>query len=550
MIYIKNKKNSLLILILILSAFLRLRWLGSIPSSLYSDEADQGYNAYSLLKTGKDEHGKFLPVSLRSFGDWKPPLPTYLMIPSIMVFGLNELAVRFPSAILGLATIPLTYFLSVELFKGFRFRSKLGLISALMLGISPWHILHSRAAMLVIVGLFFFEAGVYFFIRAIRTSNLFILSSTMFALSIYSYYGLRVITPLMILFLFFYYRYQILLLSRSVILAILTGVIILLPLGLTFLSNPDVIFGRAKTVSVFYDRGVKLRQWELFTQDGSNFNTILTRFYHNAPVMYTYSIFKHFLSHFNGRYLFVNGDQSPPFGIPNMGILYFFDGVFLIFGLYILYRKKFKSRFLISTLLIISFIPASLTFMTPSSNRTFTGVLPMMMIVAVGLSSLLRKIKLGLFPIVVITFGYTLHFLYFMNQYFNILPVNYAVWWNYGLEQTAQFINSIQSEGYDFVISDVDGMPYVYLLFYQKYPPKLYHKEAIRTYHADRFGYEHVQGFGNYIFDQEFDWRYLKKNLQPHTVYVVPAGKEKDMSADYIVRFPDGKAAYNIYINE
>ena len=88
---------------MILSAFLRLWHLGSIPSSLYSDEVDQGYNAYSLLKTGKDEHGKFLPVSLRSFGDWKPPLPTYLMIPSIMIFGLNEFAVRFPSAILGLA---------------------------------------------------------------------------------------------------------------------------------------------------------------------------------------------------------------------------------------------------------------------------------------------------------------------------------------------------------------------------------------------------------------------------------------------------------------
>lgn len=91
--------------IFILASLLRFSWLGEIPPSLYSDEAGQGYNAYSILKTGRDEHGEFLPVSLRSFGDWKPPLPTFLMIPFILGLGLNETAVRLPSAVLGLMTI-------------------------------------------------------------------------------------------------------------------------------------------------------------------------------------------------------------------------------------------------------------------------------------------------------------------------------------------------------------------------------------------------------------------------------------------------------------
>src|SRR3989338_10245063 len=104
-----KKRIFLLILILAIAAILRFYRLGSIPASLYSDEADQLYNAYSVLTTGKDEHGQFLPVSFRSFGDWKPPLQTYLMLPFIALLGSTETAARLPSSILGTGTIFLTY---------------------------------------------------------------------------------------------------------------------------------------------------------------------------------------------------------------------------------------------------------------------------------------------------------------------------------------------------------------------------------------------------------------------------------------------------------
>src|SRR3990167_850869 len=105
----KSKSKILLGFIFILAILLRFIWLDKIPTSLYSDEADQGYNAYSIMKTGKDEHGVFLPVSLRSFGDWKPPLPSYLMIPTIAVFGLNAWGVRLTTAILGILSLVLAY---------------------------------------------------------------------------------------------------------------------------------------------------------------------------------------------------------------------------------------------------------------------------------------------------------------------------------------------------------------------------------------------------------------------------------------------------------
>ena len=56
-------KKYILILIIVLSFVLRTYKLGANPPSLYWDEASLGYNAYSILKTAHDEHGKFLPIT-------------------------------------------------------------------------------------------------------------------------------------------------------------------------------------------------------------------------------------------------------------------------------------------------------------------------------------------------------------------------------------------------------------------------------------------------------------------------------------------------------
>src|SRR5688572_17254454 len=102
---ISEKKAVILLLtVVILAAVLRLWNLSSNPPSLTWDEASLGYNAYSLLQTGKDEYGRLFPLNLKSFGDYKPAVYSYLIIPFIVVFGLNEWAIRLPSAIAGILT--------------------------------------------------------------------------------------------------------------------------------------------------------------------------------------------------------------------------------------------------------------------------------------------------------------------------------------------------------------------------------------------------------------------------------------------------------------
>lgn len=58
------KANKVLLICLILAAVLRFWNLGSIPPHLRNDEASFGYNAYSILTTGKDEHGELLRATI------------------------------------------------------------------------------------------------------------------------------------------------------------------------------------------------------------------------------------------------------------------------------------------------------------------------------------------------------------------------------------------------------------------------------------------------------------------------------------------------------
>ena len=101
-----------------------------------------GYVGRFILKNGKDVYGNPWPLwYFDKFGDFYIVLPIYLKGLSTFLFGVNEFAIRFPSAFLGaLSVIP------IFLFPIGYLKTKIGYLSALTMAIMPWHIILSRAS--------------------------------------------------------------------------------------------------------------------------------------------------------------------------------------------------------------------------------------------------------------------------------------------------------------------------------------------------------------------------------------------------------------------
>ena len=130
----------ILLMILVLAATPRLIKLDKLPPGLHVDEAVNAWNAYTLLKTGKDQHGVRWPIFyFRAFGDNSSPSLIYALLPFQAIGGLNVWTTRLPAAVGGVITVLLIYFVGARLFG-----CATGLVAAAILAVNPWHIQISR----------------------------------------------------------------------------------------------------------------------------------------------------------------------------------------------------------------------------------------------------------------------------------------------------------------------------------------------------------------------------------------------------------------------
>jgi 4-amino-4-deoxy-L-arabinose transferase-like glycosyltransferase len=176
-----KQRTALLLAILLLASLVRLVDLGRNPPGFFCDEASVGYDAYSLLHTARDQYGAFLPLFARSLGDYDEALLRYLTVPSIAVFGLNEFATRLPAALVGTLTVLLVFLLAGELFS----RDDISLMAALLLAISPWHVLFSRVAFRAVLLPFCFCLALWLFLKGLKAPRLLIAAAAAFALALW-----------------------------------------------------------------------------------------------------------------------------------------------------------------------------------------------------------------------------------------------------------------------------------------------------------------------------------------------------------------------------
>lgn len=527
-----------LILILIVGFLLRFINIWSTPA-LNPDEAALGYNAYSLILTGKDEHGASWPLHFKSFGDYKPGGYVYLAIPFVKILGLTPLAVRLPNLIFSLLTILFLYKLIVLLSKN----EKLALLTAFILTISPWHIHFSRGAWESSVALSFITIGLYFFFKSIKEKFLinFSIFIVFFIASLYVYHSARIVAPLLAVSLcLIYFKFLIKKLPQ-ILIPIVFAAVLALPVAISFLNNGGTT--RFGGVGLTADQGPINRANELINQHGNN--SPINRLIHNKRVLYLISWGENYFSHYDPNFLFISGDEVPRSKIPEMGQLYLIELPFLLLGIVFLLKTSLyssNSKKFIFSFLFIAPIASSLTFQSPSSLRSLPLVIPFSILIALGIyyTTILFSKKLKIF-LVFLGIIYLYSVSYYIDAYFFHYPKRYPFAWQYGFDQLVPYLESQKNNYSNIYITNKYDQPYILFLFFSQYPPSQIQSQ-IKLTPPDNFGFSTVLGYDNYHFGK-INWEEASNNS------LVVSSDEiiSEQQPLKIIYFPNGQPAFKIY---
>ena len=454
-----NKALFLFILVLILAFLLRFFYLGRIPNGLYSDEAAYGYNAYSILNTGRDEYGMFMPLAFKSFGEYKTPLYIYFMVPFIKAFGLSEFSVRITSAILGIGAVILSYLISIIIIG----RIRIALLSSFLMAVSPLALQFNRMAHESNLSTFLVTVGIYFWLRALKSANYIFISIIAFTLSLFAHNDARVVTPLILILLVFLYRRNLAEIKGKFFKSILLFFLILSPF--LFATPKEGIFNRASFVSIFSDRGL-IEDINIERGEDKRKDFAFSSLFHNKILVYTKKFIDNYLDHFSSDFLFLSGDPVKIYQTLGNGIILLLFAPFLPLGIYFILREKLDHRWLILFWLLIAPIPAALTRFVPSASRSFLFAGITSQIISLGLfySVIKSKIKVRKMFIISTVLIFSMNFAYYLHYYYINTPLRYSKEWHYGMREVIDEVKDVQ-DNYSTIWFSREVWGYIYPLF-------------------------------------------------------------------------------------
>lgn len=486
----------ILALIVLLAFFLRFYKVTSIPPSLNWDEVSIGYNAYSILKTGRDEWEASFPLNFKSYGEYKLPGQIYASIPGVAIFGLNELGVRITPVIYGTLTVLLLYFLVMEMFNR---RSLIALISSFLLAVSPWHIQLTRASLESSFALFWVVVGVWFLVKGLKKPKWLILSMIPFAVSVYTYNSARAFVPIFLFALAIIFRKYFWKERKWFLISGILFAIFMIPLAYQVFSGEAS--ARYKLVSITDEAGLIPRIEE--RRNNSTLPPVATKIIHNRYTYIGFYFAKNYLSHFTPGFLFIDGAGHHQHHVQGVGELYWFQAPFIILGLYYLVKKKDGNIKILIPWLLLAFIPVSMTNDSiPNALRTLNAAPIYQILTALGIyyAGKLIKDKKIFYILMGINFIlFSINFGLYLKNLFVYYPILYSRDWQYGNKQVVKYIAENQDK-YDLIVfSRVYGEPHMFTLFYLNYDPAKFQNNA-NLNRFETFDWVRVLKFDKFYF--------------------------------------------------
>lgn len=485
--------------IVALAAIVRAVGIGHNPPGFFTDEASFGYNAYSLLKSGRDEYGKWFPLLFRSFGEYKLPVFIYSEIPFIAALGLTETAVRLTSAAYGTLTIVTTFLLARALFR----RPAAAFAAALALAIMPWHIHFSRTGLGDIITFpLFLTLSLYVFLLGVRRPNLWLLAGLLFGLTFYTYRAAWVTLPPLLMVLGVIYRREIRAAEPQAFLMLCLILVALFPLGLHLATHQG---DRSGDVSLF--------------NQGLGFAGTARE------------LVAHYVSYYSPSFLFESADNSriTRHYLPGFGDLYWVQLPFILLGLGGLLLRRSKEDMLVLALLLLFPLSGALTPDSPISSRTILG--SVVFAILTGYGALLAVEGLGrlrrpdrevaITMLVVAVMGITAYnFASYLRHYHDDYPkLSAGFWgWQFGPRQIIANFDARQDSYDQLIMDEAFNAPE---MFFRFYAPDDCHKCVVGL--VDRYDPGKRQLFA----------------LRPEDMPAGPTYVTRD-----VIRYPDGRPAF------
>jgi len=572
-------RTKLLIATIILAAILRFWNLGQNPPSLNWDEIAIGYNAYSLLQTGKDEFGVSWPTTFRSFDDYKSPAYIYSTVLSLAIFGKTEFAIRFSSAFFGTLTVIIFYFFTRQLLLSSKIKdsklkivwynrsSNIALLSTFLLAISPWHVHFSRVAFESNFALFWEILASWLFLLHIRENNklsYLIYSVISFSIALYSYANARLFVALLLIGWSYYYLNQIKHKLMQIFGASLLGLLLISVLISQMFTGSGLARYEATAIT---NRPEIYTRNDLFAkQDFDSGQGRLSSLVHNYRIPIFQQILQNYTSHFSYNFLFIRADL-PRHHIPGIGLLYSWQLPLLLIGLVFLIKsREYLQVFPTLWWFLISPVGAALTWQVPHSIRTEL-MLPVLTIFSgIGLWVILKfiqtqdlkiytlktnnqfdqiKKKLGWclpkLSFISIIFILVVSVVSMVINYTVLLPKEFSKYWLYGRKEMVEYILEEKPKYQKVVVSQKIEWGYLWFLWYGPYTPQQYLSQGGTV----SGGFEETQNkIGNIEFHPfPFDsGSYQSKITDKSTIYVgVPEDFPSTLVPDKIINDLSGK---------
>lgn len=454
--FIKNFAATIsFLLIVALGAFLYFYKLDEIPNGLYVDEAVSGYNAYSVLKTGKDEYGKPFPLAFRFFGSYSPPMHTYLTVPIIYFRGLKISSPRVISGISGLVLVIAVFFFikSLKII-----RSPLTpFLGAFLFAISPWLIFYSRAGYEMNIGFALFSLGVLYLWLGLKKPKLLLLGFPILSLSSYGAHTERFLVPIIAVLFLLVFKKVLFLSKKYLSSSLLLAFLIQLP-NIYFLSTP-----------AFFTKSTLFYKGAIFSQAEKIANFLPT--FIGVPLAFIREFTSQYLSYFSPRSLFFLGDPDLQRSIPELSVFYFWMVIPYLYGIYRLFKsiKTDETKFISLLTLVIPIFPA-LSGDPFSSQRALPLLLPLSLIIFLGIDGLIYNRKIVYWSLTFLVFS-VFSLLLLWRSYFVLFPKERAKIWGYGFSPLAEEIRKRPNE--KFVIDQSRTKPaYIELAYFLEYPPE------------------------------------------------------------------------------